>query len=314
MKTRIWLALIVLYIAWGSTYLAIRFAVESIPPFLMAATRFLIAGSILYLWRRIAGDPNPTRSQWRSAFIIGLFLLLGGVGGVTWAEQRVPSGIAALLVASMPLWLVLVEALRPGGKPPTWQTAGGVLLGITGIAILAGPDQAHIQGPGLDLAGVVALLLASLSWAIGSIYSRGADLPKSPLMGTATEMLGGSAGIFLAGTLTGEWGRLELGAITARSKGGLAYLVVVGSLLGFVAFTWLLRVAPTSMVATYAYVNPLVAVLLGSLLAQEVSTQRVILATPIILSAVALTNFVRTKAAPPVPVAPSTAYATTGGK
>jgi len=301
MKSRIWLALIAIYIAWGSTYLAIRFAVESMPPFLMAATRFLIAGMVVYVWRRMAGDPPPTRAQWRSALIIGLFLLLGGNGGVTWAEQRVDSGIAALLVASSPFWMVLIDALRPGGKRPIWQVSAGVLLGLAGIAILVAPGQTPDSAIGFDLLGVTALMLASLSWAIGSIYGRGADLPKSPLLGTGMEMLAGSAGLFMAGTITGEWGRLELASITTRSLSGLAYLIVIGSLVGFVAYSWLIRVAPMPTVSTYAYVNPLLAVILGSLLAQEELTLRVLLAAPIIISSVALINMVRFRATSPAP-------------
>lgn len=296
MKSRIWLALIAVYIAWGSTYLAIRFAVESMPPFLMAATRFLIAGMVVYIWRRMAGDPPPTRTQWRSAIIIGLFLLLGGNGGVTWAEQRIDSGMAALLVASAPFWMVLIDALRPGGEHPNWQISAGVLIGLAGIAILVTPGQKLGSAIGFDLLGVTALMLASLFWAIGSIYGRGADLPKSPLLGTGMEMLAGSAGLFIAGTITGEWGRLELATITMRSLSGLAYLIVVGSLVGFVAYSWLMRVAPMPIVSTYAYVNPLIAVILGSLLAQEELTVRVLLAAPIIVSSVALINMARFKA------------------
>ncbi len=296
MKSRIWLALIAVYIAWGSTYLAIRFAVESMPPFLMAATRFLIAGMVVYIWRRMAGDPPPTRTQWRSAIIIGLFLLLGGNGGVTWAEQRIDSGMAALLVASAPFWMVLIDALRPGGEHPNWKISAGVLIGLAGIAILVTPGQKLGSAIGFDLLGVTALMLASLFWAIGSIYGRGADLPKSPLLGTGMEMLAGSAGLFIAGTITGEWGRLELATITMRSLSGLAYLIVVGSLVGFVAYSWLMRVAPMPIVSTYAYVNPLIAVILGSLLAQEELTVRVLLAAPIIVSSVALINMARFKA------------------
>lgn len=301
MNSRMWLALIAVYIAWGSTYLAMRFAVETIPPFLMAGTRFLIAGMVVYLWRCFAGDPMPTRSQWRSSSIIGAFLLVGGIGGVAWAEQHVDSGFAALLVAAIPLWIVLVDAVRPGGKRPTRQTMAGVLVGIAGIAILVGPSQ-NTGGPeGLNPLGVIAIMLSSLSWSIGSIYSRGADLPGSALLGTGMEMLAGSAGLFLLGTLTGEWGRLELAAVSLRSLGGLVYLILVGSLVGFTAYTWLLRVAPMPIVVTYAYVNPLIAVILGSILAQEELTPRVLLAIPIILASVFLTNRVRTKTSEPEP-------------
>lgn len=291
MTAHMWLALLVLYVAWGSTYLAIRYAVESLPPFFMAGTRFLVAGLIVYAWRRLAGDPAPRRRQWRSAAIIGVFMLVGGLGGVSWAEQSVPSGITALLVAAVPLWIVVVDALRPGGKRPSWQTAAGLLVGMAGILTLAGPAMGSGGEGGNPLASVIVLLLATLSWAIGSVYSRGAELPKSPLLGTGMEMLAGSAGLFMFGLATGEAGRLDLAAVSTRSLLGLGYLIAVGSLVGFTAYTWLLRAAPTSTVATYAFVNPIVAIVLGSALAQEVLTPRVLIAIPLILSAVALIHF-----------------------
>ena len=300
MKTRIWLALLAIYIAWGSTYLAIRFAVGSIPPFFMAGTRFLVAGLIVFTWRRLAGDPAPTRIQWRSAAVIGFFLLVGGNGGVSWAEQHVPSGIAALIVAAVPLWVVLIDALLPGGNRPTWRTAIGVLIGMLGIFVLADPTGSAAGGNGQYILGLGILVLAALSWALGSIYGRGAELPKSSLLGTGMEMLAGSAGLFLLGLVSGELKRLDLPAITLPSIIGLVYLILVGSLIGFAAYTWLLRVAPTSLVVTYAYVNPLVAVILGSLLAQEVITSRVLIATPLILSAVALIYMNKAKLEPPV--------------
>jgi drug/metabolite transporter (DMT)-like permease len=295
MKLRIWLALIAVYITWGSTYLAIRFAVETIPPFLMAGVRFLIAGAILYTWRRLAGDPAPARFHWRSAIIIGLLLLLGGNGGVVWAEQRVASGIAALIVGSAPLFMVLIDALRPGGQRPNWQTGSGVLVGFMGIALLISPSQWTGNGLQMDGPGVVVLLFASLLWAVGSLYNRSAQLPASPLLGTGMEMLAGSAGLFIMGTLTGEWGRLELAAITPRSLWGLLYLITGGALVGFACYTWLLRVAPTPLVATYAYVNPLIAIFLGNLLAKEALTPRLLIAAVVIVSAVALINTGRAK-------------------
>lgn len=290
MKIRIWLGLLAVYITWGTTYLAIRFAVETIPPFLMAGMRFLIAGSIVYTWRRLAGDPRPARLQWRSAGIIGLLLLTGGIGGVAWAEQRVASGIAALIVASAPLWMVLIDAIRQGGARPSWQTAAGVLVGLLGIALLVSPSNGIDRSLQLDATGILALSLAAFLWAIGSLYSRNADLPASPLMGTGMEMLAGSAGLFAAGTLTGEWGSLNLPAIAPRSLLGLAYLVVAGSLVGFVAYSWLLRVAPTPLVATHAYVNPLIAMFVGSLWGQEALVPRLVLAALVIVAGVVLIN------------------------
>jgi drug/metabolite transporter (DMT)-like permease len=293
MKTRLWLALTTLYIAWGTTYLAIRYALESMPSFLMTGTRFLVAGLILYAWRRLAGDPAPTRLQWRSTSIVGLFLLVGGVGGSTLAERFIPSGIAALVVAAMPLWVVLVSALVPHGERPTWRSIAGVLVGLVGIVILMEQGNTSGQGTGYSILGIGIVILAGLAWAIGSVYSQHAQLPASPLLASGMEMLVGSAGSFLLGIIMGEGQQLNLAAISLRSLAGLGYLIVVGSLIGFVCYTWLLRVAPANLAVTYAYVNPLVAVLLGSLVAGEVLTSRALIATPLILASVLLSQWKR---------------------
>jgi drug/metabolite transporter (DMT)-like permease len=284
----IWAGMLAVYIAWGSTYLAIRFAVETMPPFLMAAARFLIAGSILYLFRRARKDPTPARIEWRSAAIVGILLLVAGNGSVVWAETRVPSGIAALLVASAPLWMVLIDALRPGGQRPHGWTLAGVVLGFLGIFVLIDPTQIlGVQGS-VDSLGAIALTFAAFIWAVGSLYSRGARLPASPLLGTGMEMLAGGLGLLILGSVTGEWSRLDLAAIAPRSLWGLLYLIVIGSWVGFAAYTWLLRVAPTTLVSTYAYVNPLVAIVVGSWLAAEPVTPRILLAAAIIIGSVAL--------------------------
>lgn len=288
-KLAVWSGLLTVYIVWGSTYLAIRFAIETIPPFLMAAARFIIAGLILFVWRRMAGDPKPSRREWLSAGIVGLLLLLVGNGGVTWAEQTVNSGIVALLIGTVPLWVVLVEALRPGGKWPGWQGLVGVLLGVGGILILVNPWASEASFK-LDLMGTLVVMLASMSWAIGSVYSQSASLPKSPLMGTSLEMLVGGLALLLLGTLSGEWSQVSLAAISIKSILGLSYLIGFGSLIGYTTYTWLLRVAPTSLVATYAYVNPLIAILLGNLLAQEPVTPQIGLAAVVIIGAVFLIN------------------------
>lgn len=284
----IWGAMLAVYVVWGSTYLAIRFAVETMPPFLMAGVRFLIPGALLYVWQRRAGAPPPTKIEWRSAAIVGGFLLVGGNGLVVWAEQRVVSGIAALLVGSAPLWMVLLDMLRPRGRKPASLAILGVLVGFGGITLLVGPEQLFGATHGVDLIGAGALTLAAFFWAVGSLYSRGAQLPDSPLLGTGMEMLAGSLGLFALGTLTGDWARLDLALITPRSVWSLLYLIVFGSLVGFVAYTWLLRVAPTTLVSTYAYVNPVVAIFMGNWLAGEPLTARILLATTIIVGSVAL--------------------------
>lgn len=281
--------MIIIYIVWGSTYLSIRFAVETIPPFFMAAARFLIAGGVLFGLRRLAGDPLPRRIEMRSAAIIGLFLLLGGNGSVTWAEQTVPSGMAALMVSSAPLWMLMMETVLPGGRRPPLRALLGIFVGFAGVLLLLWPGE---SGGLLRLnpAGAAALVFATLAWSFGSIYSRNAELPSSPLMGTAVEMLAGGLALALVGVLTGETTRLNLPGISLQSLLGLGYLIVFGSLVGFSAYTWLLRVAPTSLVSTYAYVNPLVALLVGALLANESFSTRTLLAAGVILGAVALTT------------------------
>jgi len=284
----VWAALLAIYLIWGSTYLAIRFAVETLPPFLMGGVRFLFAGAVLYAWRRTCGDAAPTMREWRAAAIVGSFLLLGGHGGVVWAEQRIVSSVAALLASTFPLWVVLIDALRPGGRRPGWAAAVGVLVGFAGVIILIRPASSGGSVGSVDLAGAAALAVASFLWSIGSLYSRNAPLPSSPLLATSMEMLTGGAGLLLLGTLAGEWGWLNVGAASARSLWGLAYLIVFGSWIAFTAYTWLLRVAPTPLVSTYAYVNPLVALLLGHLLAGDPLTSRSLIAAAIIVGSVAL--------------------------
>ncbi|MBA4380532.1 MAG: EamA family transporter [Anaerolinea sp.] len=264
----------------------------------MAGTRFLIAGILLYTWRRLAGDPAPSARQWRSTAIIGLLLLLGGNGLVSWAEQTVPSGIAALLIGTIPLWMVLTESIRRGGVKPGLSAVLGLITGFGGILTLIWPllmRNTYSAGTSdhLNPLGVIALLFAAFSWAVGSVYSKSAELPPSSLMTTAAEMLTGGLGLYFIGSLLGEWKMLDFATITVRSWLGLAYLTVLGSLVGFVAYAWLLRHAPISLVATYAYVNPLVAILLGSLLAQELFSARILIAALIIIGSVVLINYSR---------------------
>ena len=288
MKTRAWIALVAVYIVWGSTYLAIRFAVETIPPFMTAAIRFLVAGGILFIWQRLSGAPAPKRVEWRSAAIIGLLLLLGGNGMLNWAETRIPSGISSLFIATVPLWMVIIDALRPKGKRPKWLVWVGVLVGLFGTALLANPWQTHGSTPRLNPLGMGVLIFAALSWSIGSLYSRNAPLPSSPLLGTGMEMLVGSLGLFIVSSIVGEWGQLNIAAISVRSLAGLLYLIIFGSGIGFVAYTWLLRNAPTPLVSTYAYVNPVVAILLGSIFAHEKLEAIEIFSAMIIIAGVVL--------------------------
>lgn len=290
----IWAGMVSVYIAWGSTYLAIRFAVQTMPPFLMAAARFLTAGVVLFVARRALGDVAPSGREWRAAAVVGLLLLLGGNGGVVWASQRVNSGHTALLVSSAPLWMVLIDLLRRGERRPGRLAIAGVLVGFGGVLLLIGPGASGADR--LDPLGTLVLTLAAISWAAGSLYSRKAALPISPLLGTSMEMAIGGLGFLTLGTLAGEWGRLNLAAISRESWLGLAYLIVFGAWVGFGSYMWLLRIAPTSLVSTYAYVNPIVAVLMGNWLAAEPLTPRTLAAAAVIVGSVALTTLASQRA------------------
>jgi drug/metabolite transporter (DMT)-like permease len=297
MKTKIWIALLTLYIVWGSTYLGIKVAIETIPPFFHAGIRFLVSGIILVTWQHTAGQQMPTRKQWVSTAIIGTLLLLGGNGLVAWAEQVIPSGVAALIIGSVPMFLVVIEALRPNGIKPNWQAIVGLLIGFAGIFILVGPAEISGNTAKLNPYGVVALFFACLFWSIGSIYSKSADLPKSSLMSSGAQMLMGSIGLFIISLVTGELNHWDPASISTRSIYGLLYLILAGSLIGFASFGWLLQNAPISLVATYAYVNPVVAVLLGNWLAAEPLEPRIGLAAAIIIGSVIFINMTKPRAA-----------------
>lgn len=272
------------YVIWGSTYLGIRFAIETIPPHLMAAARFLVAGAILYAWARWRGTPAPTLRNWRASAVVGGFLLLGGNGAVVWAETRVPSGLTALLVAMVPIWMLVLEMHpRLGGRRPRAAVVAGIAFGLAGLALLVAPGK--LAGR-VDLVGAGVLVLGCLSWAFGSLHSRVADLPKSGFLTAAMEMLCGGALLLLFGLATGQAAQLSLAAISPRSLVALAYLVVFGSLIGFTAYIYLLGATTSARVSTYAYVNPIVAVLLGWGLANEPMTLRTMIAAAVIISAV----------------------------
>jgi drug/metabolite transporter (DMT)-like permease len=293
MKSKLWIALLALYIVWGSTYLAIRFSVETIPPFLHASIRFLVSGAILFIWRRAAGDATPTKSNWKAAAIVGTFLLLGGNGLVSLAEKTVPSGIAALVIATSPFWLTLFEAFRAGGNKPNWLSILGLVVGFSGVFLLIGPAEITGSEQKIDTFGAIILLIAPILWSSGSIYARGADMPKSTLLSTGMQMLAGSVALFIVSVLTGELNGFSFADVSIRSWWGLLYLITFGSLVGFVAYGWLLHNAPISLVSTYAYVNPVVAVFLGWLLADELLNGRIAVASTIIIGSVILINWAR---------------------
>ncbi len=282
----IWSALGAVYVCWGMTYLAIRVANRTLPPLMAASVRFLVAGVLLYAWAIRRGDregDRPTRTHWRSAAIVGGFLLFGGNGAVVWAERTIPSGITALLVALVPLWIALFDRLifKRRQRP---QVTLGLVAGFGGAALLVGASaRGHV-----DLTGMLFVVGASVAWATGSLYARNAPLPRRPLVGVAMEMLCGGAFLAVGATLTGELGRSHWSNFSPASLLGLAYLITGGSWVGFASFAWLLRNARTSLVFTYAYVNPVVAVFLGWLILGERVTVRSFVAGGIIVAAVAL--------------------------
>ena len=286
------LAFAAVYLVWGSTYLAIRFGVETIPPFLLGGTRFLAAGVILAVVSRRRGAPIPRLSEWRAATISGVFMVVGGNGLVCWAAQYVPSGLTALLVATVPLWLVAIARFGPDREATSPLEIAGLVLGLGGVVLLVSSSGADIGIRGASanqvVAGALVVVGASISWAIGSMYNRRAALPQPPLYGTALTMAAGGLILVLIGLAAGEFGRLSLGDVSLRSWLSLAYLTAMGSIVAFSAYMWLLRTVRPAAAGTYAYVNPVVALLLGWWLADEAFTLPMLAGTVIIVAGVVL--------------------------
>ncbi len=283
------LAFAAVYLIWGSTYLAIRYAIETLPPFLMAATRFLTAGAILISWARLKGDKAKLSStQWRRAFVIGGLLLLCGNGGVTWAEKYIASGLAALLVATEPLWVVIVSSVLTR-KWPNARVLLGVLIGLGGVALLvSGGRDSWGNASIMSLAGVGVVIAAGFAWASGSVYANRNPINATTSLASGMQMLAGGSLLFLAGLGGGEFKRLSIAGASWVSISAFLYLTLFGSLVGFTAYSWLLRNVTPALAATYAYVNPVVAVLLGWLIASEPVTWRMLLAAAVIVGSVVL--------------------------
>lgn len=296
------LALATVYVVWGSTYGAIRVALEVFPPFLLGATRFLVAGALVLGYAIAARHPLPTRRQVVAAAVVGVLLLTAGNGGVIWAEQFVDSGLAAILIATVPLWLVGVDALHERGEPLRPAVVVSSMIGLAGVSVLMAGGLVLDRGPGF-WAGVAALLLAAVAWAFGSIVGRYADKPSSFAVYTGIEMLAGGVAFTALATLFGEWDRLDGGRLAGAPLWAMLYLVFVGSIVGFSAYVWLLRSASPSVVGTYAYVNPVVAVLLGVLFLGERLDAWTIAGSAVILLSVVLTQLSRTRRGegPPAP-------------
>lgn len=291
-----------LYLIWGSTYLGIRFAIDTIPPLLMAGTRFLLAGFIMYAIARWKGAPKGSLANWRTALIIGGCLLLGGNGGVTLAEQYVSSGLASVMVATVPIYITLLawwSGIAPKPSPIVWLGLAG---GFAGVAILIGPALSLSPNDGGHAGtGMLILLCSSFIWSAGSIYSRKAKSASPPLLLAGQQMICGGGLLTLAGLLSGEHHRFDASRISLLSIGAFAYLVIIGALVGYTAYIFLLRHCDPAKVATYAYVNPIVAVILGAIFAGETLTGRAVLAAGLIIGSVALVITVQQSTSKPVP-------------
>lgn len=297
------------YVIWGSTYLAILFAIRSIPPLLMAGTRFLFAGAILYAVARLTGAVRSSRIQWRTAAIVGACLLLGGNGGVTLAEQYVPSGLAALLVATVPLYIALLSWLFGMAERPTALAAVGLAVGFIGVGVLVGP-AVHFSGGGESphaWIGMVILLCSSLIWSAGSLYSRKADNAPSPFLAAGQQMLCGGGLMLAIGVFSGELQQFHPAQVTPLSLGAFVYLVLIGGILGYASYAFILRYCDPAKVATYAYVNPVVAVLLGAAFAGEKLTGRALVAAALIIGSVAVVITAGQRRSPAVALVPPTA-------
>jgi drug/metabolite transporter (DMT)-like permease len=287
LKGKALIAYLVVCVFWGSTYLAIKVGVTELPPFLFAGLRFLVAGLILLALARALGDPLPRRSDWRTLTIVGVLLLAGGNAFVVWAEQYVGSGIASIFVVTVAMWTALFDAIIPGGSGElNWKIIAGLLFGFLGTILLVGTTPAEILAA--DKRGPLALTFASASWSLGTVYAKRHPTKASPYMGAAFQMIVGGGSVALVGTLLGEWASWHL---SSRGIGAIAYLVVFGSILGYSAYSYALRHASATIVGTYAYVNPVIAVLLGWLLLHEPVGARTFVAMGMILAAVVWIQF-----------------------
>ncbi len=280
-----------IYLIWGSTYLAIKFAIETIPPFLMLSFRFLPAGLLMYAFLRLRGAPPPTRREWLAAAAVGTLMLAGGTGAVAWAERTIHSGLVALLVAAVPMWMVLLDWLGPARRRPTGRVLAGLAVGFTGVALIVGPTWAGFGLPGL--AAALAVMFGTICWAVGSVYSRYTPLPRSPFMASAAEMI--AAGLVLAGigVVTGETAGFVPAAVSTESALAVLYLIVFGSLVAYAAYVWLLHNTTPARVSSYAFVNPLVAMLLGVWLGDESFGVTTVLAAGLVVGSVVLITLER---------------------
>jgi drug/metabolite transporter (DMT)-like permease len=287
-QTSIILALSAVYVFWGGTYLAMKIAIETIPPFIMGGTRFLTAGLLVYIWGIYKGQKPPEKSHWLYASLLGILMLLIGQGGIIWAQQYVPSGVAAIIFATVPLWMTLISWVCQGAQRPNNLVIFGLFLGFFGIVLQVKNSLLGVDINSNHWVGYIVLILAAVSWAWGSVYSRVFRLPASPLMSIALQMLTGGTFYIVVSLLKGEWKQFEVLSISLGSMLSLGYLILFGSIIGFGAYIWLLKVADPTMVSTYAYVNPVVAVFLGCTLAGEPLTLNDAVVAMLILTSVVI--------------------------
>jgi drug/metabolite transporter (DMT)-like permease len=281
-----WFAWLAVCLIWGTTYLGIRISLETMPPMIMAGLRWTLAGGLLAAYMATRGERLPRPSGWRNALVLGFLMLVLGNGGVVWAEQYVPSGLAAVVVASSPFWMAGVEAFRKDGERMTWRTAAGFVFGFLGIVLLVWPElwTGGAGGRGF-IVGMIALQIACLGWSIGSSYSKRHGRSENVFSAAAAQMLAGGVMMLALGTMRGEWGSI---AFSTRSALAFGYLSTVGAIGGFVAYTYALRHLPVSLVSLYAYINPVIAVALGVAVLGEPFTSRMALAAALVLAGVAI--------------------------
>ena len=295
-RWKVLLAFAIIYFIWGSTFLAIRVGVREVPPFLLAAMRFLIAGLALYAWMRLKGTPSPTTREWSSATFLALLIFVFDYGLLFWAERRVPSGIAAVMLATIPVFMAIAEIVFLRTQRLTWRLAVALLVGLGGIAVLVGPAVSMNDAP-VDTAGAIALIVAAISWSVAAALSRKLPLPAAKAMSSGAQMLSGGVLLLLAAALLGEFRGFRAQAVSLEAWLSLAYLIVAGSIIAFTAYVWLIHHESPTKVGTYAYVNPVVAVVIGHFLGGESLGPRTIVGTLLVLvSVVVITTTPQKKA------------------
>lgn len=293
-QIKIVVALLTVYLLWGGTYLGMREAVATIPPFIMSGIRFLVAGSILYSWARLRGAGKPAKKHWKSAAFIGA-LLPGSLGMMAWAEQLVPSGIASLLVAMIPVWLIIIGLLGKSRSKPTAGVLFGIVLGLSGLVVLVLGSGKALNHQEVNFGYSIVLIMASMIWAVGSFYTKYVEQPDSALLATGMQMLAGGVLVLMVSVFSGEWLGFHLEQVSFRSYLGWGYSIFFASIIGYNAYIWLLKNADLTWVSTYSFVNPVVAVLLGWVIGGEQITGTVLIAAAIIITAVVLITIYRNR-------------------